>query len=61
MQRTEPRDEINLIEYHVKYLLSLLLSSCPSKEVKLYLKPLVNFFVDHKVLVTDLLGCEAFF
>ena len=45
----------------IKNLLSLLLCSCPSKEIKLDFKPLIDFFVNLEVFVTDLLRCKTFF
>ena len=45
----------------IKNLLGLLLCSCPSKEIKLDFKPLIDFFVNLEVFVTDLLRCKTFF
>ena len=43
------------------YILGLFLRCSPSEEIELDFEPFIDFLVDFEILVTNLLGCKAFF
>ena len=43
------------------YILRLFLCCSPSEEIELNFEPFIDFLVDFEILVTNLLGSEAFF